>query len=218
MHMTKLTLAAVLLLLLVSLPMFADSFTVFSTPTSAYTSVTTDFGGGDGSGGTISSLGPFTFSTPMSERSVPNGGWATWNCPPATESCTPNVLYTNGATTLTMTISGSFNTIGFELEPDIFQQETVTATFFASDGTSFTLSLNPNGSAGALLYAVQDDTAGSTITSVVIVDTAGDDFAIAQLRAGNSGTSSVPEPASLFLLGSSLLGLGGFARKRMNKA
>ena len=215
MRMVKLSLAAVLLL---SLPMFADSFTVFPQPTSSYTSVTTDFGGGDGSGASISSLGPFTFSSPLAEFSVP-GSWATWGSPPATESATPNVLFTQGATTLTLAVSGSFNTVGFELEPDLFQQETVTATFLASDGSTFTLTLSPNGSAGALLFAVQDDTAGSTITSVSIVDLAGDDFAIAQLRAGNSATtSSVPEPASLFLFGSSLVGLGGFARKRMKKS
>jgi PEP-CTERM motif len=216
MRLLKLTTLVVLSALLVSLPAFADSWTVFSQPTAAYTSQTNDFGGGDGSGSAISSLGPFTFSSPLIQDSVP-GSWATWNCPPATESCTPNVLYTNGATSLTMAVSGSFNTVGFELEPDLFQAEDVSATFLASDGSTFTLILTPNGSAGALLFAVQNDTAGATITSVTIVDLAGDDFAIAQLRAGTSSTS-VPEPASLFLFGSGLLGLGGFARKRMKKS
>ena len=65
---------------------------------------TTNYGGGDGSGGFITSLGPFNFSNPQSENNVPNS-WATWNCPPATESCTPNILWNEGFNTLTMTFS-----------------------------------------------------------------------------------------------------------------
>ena len=50
--------------------------------------------------------------------------------------------------------------------------------------------------------------------SVDIVDTAGDDFAIAQLRSGNSPTT--PEPSSILLLGSGILGLAGVMRRKMN--
>ena len=218
MRLVKLTtLIALGALLLISLPAFADSWTVYPQPGSgspAYTSFTTNYGGGDGSGGTITSLGGvFTFSSGLIEDNVPNS-WATWNCPPFTESCTPNVLYTNGATTLTITSSAGQNTLGFELEPDQFQQENVTATFHASDGATFILGLQPNGSGGALLFAVQNDS-GATITSVDINDTAGDDFAIAQLRSGNSGPTT-PEPSSILLLGSGILGLAGLMRRKMN--
>ncbi len=34
---------------------------------------------------------------------------------------------------------------------------------------------------------------------------------------GTPGTNEVPEPSSIFLMGSALLGLGGYARKRMNQ-
>ena len=76
MRLVKLTtLIALSALMLMSLPAFADSWTVFPQPGSgspAYTSFTTNYGGGDGSGGTISSLGPFSFSTGLAEYNVPN--------------------------------------------------------------------------------------------------------------------------------------------------
>ncbi len=217
------TLVALSALLLLSLPAFADSWTVFPQPTpgGVYVSSTTDFGGGDGSLNFITSLGPFTYSNPQSENSVP-GSWATWGSPPATESSTPNVLYNEGFSTLHIDVSGSFNTIGWELEPDQFMQEDVTVTYHSSDGDSFVLDLMPNGSAGALLFAVQDDTPGSHIVSADITDNAGDDFATAQWRAGNSVTSTTttsgttPEPSSMILLGSGLLGVVGFMRRKMN--
>ncbi len=188
MRLLKLTtLVALSALLLLSLPAFAgDTWTVFPQPTSGgYSTFTTNFGGGDGSLNQIGSLGPFTFSNLQTEVNVPNS-WASWNCPPATESCTPNALWNAGFSTLTISTSDHENTIGFELEPDNFAVETVQAIFHSSDGMSFTLTQDVNGQGGALLFAVQDDTPGSVITSVDITDLAGGDFAIAQLRSGNS--------------------------------
>lgn len=215
MRLVKLTtLVALSALLLFSLPAFADNWTVFGQPTDGgYSTFTTNYGGGDGSGNFITSLGPFTFSNPQSENNVPNS-WATWGCPPQTESCTPNVLWNQGFSTLTITTSDHENTLGFELEPDQFQQELVQAIFHASDGSSFELDLSPNGSAGALLFAVQNDS-GANITSVDIIDTAGDDFSIAQLRSGNSPVTT-PEPGSILLFGSGILGLAGVMRRKMN--
>ena len=218
MRLLKLTtLVALSAVLLLSLPAFADSWGTFAQPTPAYTGATTNYGGGDGSGNFITSLGPFSFSNPQSENNVPNS-WATWNCPPATESCTPNVLWNEGFSTLTITTSDHENILGFELEPDQFQQETVDATFHSSTGDSFTLTLAPNGSAGALLFAVQDLTSGAFITSVDITDEAGDDFAIAQLRSGLAGTGgTTPEPGTMVLLGTGLLGALGVMRRKMNR-
>ncbi|MGB7556590.1 MAG: PEP-CTERM sorting domain-containing protein [Candidatus Korobacteraceae bacterium] len=219
MRLLKLTtLVALSALLLLSVPAFAgDIWTVIPQPNAQYTGETTNYGGGDGSLNQITSLGPFlTYSNPQTEVAV-GSSWATWNCPPATESCTPNALWNQGFSTLHITVGGNFNTAGFELEPDQFQQEDVQATFNASDGMSFTLDLMPNGSGGALLYAVQDDTPGSHIVSIDIVDNAGDDFATAQYRLGNSGTTgTTPEPSSMILLGSGLLGVVGFMRRKMN--
>ncbi len=217
MRLSKLTtLIAIGALLLLSLPAFADSWTVFPQPTpgGVYVTHTTDFGGGDGSLNFITSLGPFTYSNPQSENSVP-GSWLTWGSPPATESAFPNVLYNEGFSTLHVDVTpGLYNTIGWELEPDQFQQEEVQVTYHADTGASFTLDLMPNGSAGALLFAVQDDTPGAHIISADIVDLAGDDFATAQWRAGNSPTT--PEPSTLLLLGTGLLGALGAIRRKMN--
>ena len=201
-------------LLLLSLPAFADSWTTYAQPNGTYAGGTTNFGGGDGSLNFITSLGPFTFSNPQSENTVPNT-WATWNCPPATESCSPKVLYNEGFSTLTITTSGIENIMGFELEPDQYQQETVDATFHSSTGDRFTLTLSPNGSAGALLFAVADYTPEARITSVDITDEAGDDFAIAQLRAGRTWYDPAPEPGTLVLLGTGLLAALGAIRSRM---
>jgi PEP-CTERM motif len=210
MRLVKLT-TLIALCLVLSLPAFAG-FTTFGQPGDGnYEASTTNYGGGDGSGGFITSLGPFGFSNPMSENNVPNS-WATWGCPPATESCTPNVLWNEGFSTLTLTITGSFTTIGFELEPDQFQQEEVTAQYFNGGTLLGTIDLFPNGSAGALLFAAHAD---SPITSVVITDLAGDDFSIAELRAGNP-PSTTPEPGTMVLLGTGLLGALGVMRRKMN--
>ena len=214
MRLVKLTtLIALSALLLVSLPAFADSsFTTYAQPTPGgfYVTNTTNYGGGDGSQGNISSLGPFGFSTQLNERNVP-GSWGTWGCPPATESCTPNILWNEGFSTLTLTITGNFTTVGFELEPDQFVQEEVTAQYFNGGTLLGTIDLFPNGSAGALLFAAH---ASSDITSVVITDLAGDDFSIAQLRAGNP-TPTTPEPGTMVLLGTGLLGALGVMRRKM---
>src|ERR1035441_2310988 len=146
------TLIAIGALLMISIPVFADSFTIISQPTSFYTGNTINYGGGDGSGNFITSLGPFNFSNPQSENNVPNS-WATWGCPPATESCTPNVLWNEGFSTLTISFTSPLKTFGFELEPDNFAVEEVTAQFFNGASMVGTIDLFPNGSAGALLFA-----------------------------------------------------------------
>ena len=210
MRLVKLT-TLIALCLMLSLPAFAG-FTTFSVPgQDGYEANTFDWGGGAGSGGAINSLGPFDFSVALDQRNVP-GSWGTWACPPATESCTPNVLYTQGATSLTLTLTSAANIVGFELEPDAFAQEQVTAEYFNGVTPLGTISLSPNGSSGALLFAAQSS---QEITSVLITDTAGDEFAIAQLRAGQVG-GTTPEPGTMILLGTGLLGALGVMRRKMN--
>jgi hypothetical protein len=57
--MRSVKLFEVLAVLLVAQPAFTDTWTVFPLPTSGvYLVSTTNFGGGDGSGGSISTVGP----------------------------------------------------------------------------------------------------------------------------------------------------------------
>ena len=84
-----------------------------------YISSTTNYGGGDGSGTAISSLGPFNFSTSMLQFAVGHS-WSSWNCPPFTESCRPKGLHAEGASTLTLSLTAHGNTAEFEFEPDEF--------------------------------------------------------------------------------------------------
>ena len=213
MRFSKLSTLISLFALLLSLPVFADTFTVFNNPGAGnYISSTTDYGGGNGSGTAISSLGPFNFSTPVLQFAV-GYSWSGWNCPPFTESCRPKVLYAEGASTLTLSLTAHGNTAGFEFEPDEFLLESVSATFVNNLGQDIaTITRDVNGHAGALLFALRDNTPGRWIDHIIIVDSDGDDFAIAELRQGNS---VVPEPGTILMLGSGLLGALRVMRRKM---
>src|SRR5262249_17863251 len=93
-----------------------------------------------------------TFSSPMQAATVPDS-WATWNSPPATESSTPRVLWTGGATSVTLTLSQPATTFGVEVEPNPFEVHTITATFFSAQGTIGLVSQAVDGFHGALLAA-----------------------------------------------------------------
>lgn len=208
--------------LVLTLPAHADSFVTFATPTTAYTTSTVDYGGGDGSWtmstpSTLTSLGPFAFSTSMEERAVP-ATWTQWNTPPAVESSTPNVLFGAGFTSVTLTLALSPTIAGFELEPDNNATpstfDSISVAFFNEDSMLIdTINANVFGQGGALLFALEDTTPGATIGSIVITDNSDDDFSIAQLRAN----TTTPEPGTLSLLGLGMLGLAVLAyRKTVN--
>jgi Peptidase_C39 like family len=112
--------------------------------------------------------------------------WATWNCPPYTESCTPRVLATGGALSVTVALANPAFTFGLEVEPDPFSIVTITATYFNGNTVLGTVSQAVDGYAGALLAAASDT---QPITSVQLSSDA--DFAIAQVRYSSGCQTNV---------------------------
>jgi hypothetical protein len=165
------------------------SFKKFSTPTAKYVSKTcaidlsaipdfTVVNSVTGCGVTVS------FSIPMEKRSVPNS-WATWGSPPDTEGNTPNILYTAGGTSVTLTYSSKGRRVGVEVEPNQFQVESFTAIFRKGNGNTVgTINrADVDGNAGAkLLAGATGAEAKQYVKSLVITDNSGDDFSIAQIR------------------------------------
>jgi len=202
-----------------SCPARAD-FVVIGTPVSAYTSGTTLLPFTDPDNTTITSLSDgtetLTYSSPITEYTVP-ATWTLWNTPPEVETSTPRVGDTcdsngNCSSTLTIGLSLPAYTFGFELEPDLYEIDPVTARFY--DGASLvgTISQSVNGEGGALLFAATTTT--SPFTSVVITDAyTADDFAIAQQRYGGP-VSITPEPASFGLMLAAVFGLVVVTRLR----
>ncbi len=159
-----------------------------------------------------------TFSPPVQARTVP-GSWATWGSPPDTESPTPRVLWTQGATQLTMTFSPgdcSFGTFGFEAEPNPFDTFPMTARFFSGDQEVGAITRDVSGSAGARLFAA--DAVDMSFTRVVFSSAV--DFAVAQLRFALGGggilTGTVIEAdGGTPIAGATVEAVGGMTRSTM---
>jgi hypothetical protein len=120
--------------------------------------------------------------------------WGSWGSPPSVESSTPRVLWTNGFTSLTLTLSEPEGLFGFEAQPNTSVVSNILASFYQGATLLGEISLDVDGNAGARLFA-----ASSTTRFDKIVISSTDDFAIAQVRV-------VPEPGSLMLLGLEVVG------------
>jgi hypothetical protein len=120
------------------------------------------------------------FVPTLEKRSVP-GSWGTWGSPPATESATPNILYTAGATSITVTLpkKGARHGIaGMEVEPNPFEVHTITATYMKKSGAEIcTATVSADGSNGAKVLAAKGVKRAKSITVSSDVD-----FAVAQIR------------------------------------
>jgi hypothetical protein len=156
------------------------------------------------------------FSIPMQVLDV-GSGWGSWSSPPFSESSTPTVLWTQGPTQVTLTLSQPVQTFGFELQPDQFGLFSTTAIFFSGTNQIGTIVESVDGNAGARLFA--GTVTGSTplITSV-LVSIAGTDFAIAEPSYALPGqTVVVPEPSTLGVALISVLLACGFASYRYRR-
>ena len=199
-------------------PVRADFITI-AQPDAAYLSSTTVLGFSDPDYtyvGFISGAGQtLSYDNLLEELTVP-GSWTTWGSPPAVESATPRVGWTqSGVSELTISLSAAATTFGLEIDPDFPGPEPTTADFYSGGRLVGTIDLSPDASVGAMLFAASTTT--NPFTRVVINNLTGDDFAIAQQRFILSPTS-VPEPAQLSAVGFALLGLAVFrARNRACK-
>jgi hypothetical protein len=115
------------------------------------------------------------FEPTVEKRKVPRS-WATWGSPPDTEGKHPNILYTNGSTTLTVSFSAPMTIVGVEAEPNPFEVHTFQMEFFSGATSLGVITRDINGDHGARLLAGQSD----GITSVVI--TSDVDFSIGRIR------------------------------------
>jgi hypothetical protein len=196
-------------------------FLTFATPTVPYTGGTTLVPIPGANFSTTTSLTDgvetFGFSSTVDVRTVPAGGWSTWNSPPAVESATPKVIGAPGATTLTITLSPSRATFGIEIEPNSGTQP-VTVTYFNGVTTLGTIAQSVVATSGALLFAASSST---PITSVTISVPAGGGFAMAQFRYGSNflgigptvPTAGMPAMSGLAI---ALLACGSLLARRQN--
>ncbi len=149
------------------------------------------------------------YNNSLEEWTVPTT-WKQWGTPPAVESATPRVGFTNGNSLLGIGFSKPVSQFGFEVGPNNQQPEQISAQFFSGTMLVGTITLSPSGSNGALLYAASTST--NPFTSIVVADAASGDFAIAEQRFA---LASAPEPTTFALSGLALLaGLALIRRKR----
>ena len=137
------------------------------------------------------------FSIPLNHRTI-GAGWATWS-----HGYTGDVYYTNGATSVTLTMPTGTGAFYLYAEPNPFSAFTITAT--AQDGTSVSQSVTGyEGAAGYGFYG----TGGSKILSIQVDLQGPYDFAV-----GEFGIAAIPAPGAI-LLGSIGISLVGWMRKR----
>ena len=119
---------------------------------------------------------------------------------------------------LTITFSGGVHEFGLFAQSLALDMETFTFDVFHGPAAPTTFTAGPadnTGLPGVALFLGARGTNGDLITQVIIGETANNDFVVGPIMFTEAiAAEPVPEPASLVLLGSGLLGAGVRLRKR----
>ncbi|MDN5848715.1 MAG: PEP-CTERM sorting domain-containing protein [Nitrococcus sp.] len=144
--------------------------------------------------------GAVQFSIPLSHREI-GSGWATWS-----HGYTGDVYFTEGALSVALALPVYTAAFYFYAEPNPFDAFDITA--ITATGESITQAVA--GASGASYFGFY--TTGASLLSSIIVSSRVD-FAIGEF--GIAARQTVPVPATLWLLGVGLAGLGLATRRRI---